>query len=138
MQVDAIVQFRPFHFEARIGAGFDVSAGGFSFASVNLDGTITGPGPIVIHGSLSIDVFLFSISWDETFTLGSGPADTLPTPPAVARVIAEEFGKAANVAAAGIGDPQVVLKPRPGQARWPRCRRPVPCRSRSAARRWQC
>ena len=38
LQVDAIVQFRPFHFEARVAAGFDVSAGGFSFASVTLEG----------------------------------------------------------------------------------------------------
>ena len=81
VQVDAIVQFRPFHFDARVAAGFDVSAGGFSFASVTLSGSICGPGPIVIRGSLSIDVFLFSISWDETFTLGSGPADSLPSPP---------------------------------------------------------
>ena len=108
IQVDALVQFRPFHFEARIGAGFRVSAGGFTFGSVNLHGTITGPGPIVIHGSLSIDVFLFSLSWDETFTLGSGPADTLPTPRPLLTLMAEEFGKAANVAAAGIWDPEVL------------------------------
>jgi hypothetical protein len=113
VQVDAIVQFRPFHFEARVAAGFDVSAGGFSFASVTLEGDIAGPGPIVIHGSLSIDVFLFSISWDETFTLGSGPSDTLPTPVALLQVIFDELGKAENVHTENIGDPQVVLSPRP-------------------------
>ncbi len=113
LQVDAIVQFRPFHFEARAAAGFDVSAGGFSFASVTLDGSIAGPGPIVIRGSLSIDVFLFSISWDETFTLGSGPSDTLPTPPPLLDVIFKELGKPENVHTESIGDPQVVLSPRP-------------------------
>lgn len=113
VQVDAIVQFRPFHFDARVAAGFDVSAGGFSFASVTLEGSIAGPGPIVIHGSLSIDVFLFSISWDETFTLGSGPSDTLPTPALLLDVIFEELGKAENVHTENIGDPQVVLSPRP-------------------------
>jgi hypothetical protein len=115
IQVDAIVQFRPFHFEARIAAGFDVSVAGFSFASVTLEGAISGPGPIVIRGSLSISVFLFSISWDETFTLGSGPADALPTPPRLLEVLAAEFSKPANVQAAGIGDPQVLLDPRPGR-----------------------
>jgi hypothetical protein len=115
IQVDALVQFRPFHFEAQIGAGFRVSAGGFTFGSVNLHGTISGPGPIVIHGSLSIDVFLFSLSWNETFTLGSGPADALPTPEPLLTLMSVEFGKAANVAAAGIGDAQVLLKPRAGQ-----------------------
>jgi hypothetical protein len=113
LQVDAIVQFRPFHFEARVAAGFDVSAGGFSFASVTLEGSIAGPGPIVIHGSLSIDVFLFSISWSETFTLGSGPSDTLPTPPSLLDVMVEEMNKVENVHTASIGDPHVVLAPRP-------------------------
>lgn len=114
IQVDAIVQFRPFMFEARISAGFDVSAGGFSFASVTLEGTVTGPGPVVVHGSLSIDVFLFSISWDQSFTLGSGPADTLPTPPRLMDVVEEELRKTSNVHAGSIGDPDVVLRPRPG------------------------
>jgi hypothetical protein len=116
VQVDAIVQFRPFHFEARICAGFDVSVEGFSFASVTLDGSIAGPGPVVIHGSLSIDVFLFSISWDQSFTLGAGPADTLPTPPRLIDVVAEEFGKTANIHAGSIADPDVLLQPRPGPA----------------------
>lgn len=116
LEVDAIVQFRPFYFKAHVGAGFDVSVDGFSFASVTLEGDISGPGPIVIHGALSIDVFLFSISWDETFTLGSGPSDTLPTPPSLLDVITAELNKADNVQTGGIGDPLVVLSPRPSAA----------------------
>lgn len=116
IQVDAIVQFRPFHFEADISAGFDVSVEGFSFASVTLSGSISGPGPVVIRGSLSIDVFLFSISWDQTFTLGDGPSDTLPTPPRLLDAMAEELGQPANVHTGSIGDPQVVLAPRPAPA----------------------
>lgn len=115
VQVDAIVQFRPFRFEARIAAGFDISVDGFSFASVSLEGKISGPGPIVIQGSLSIDVFLFSISWDETFTIGSGPSDSLPTPPRLLQVIAEELRDPTNVHAGSIGDPDVVLAPRAGR-----------------------
>ncbi len=113
LQVDAIVQFRPFHFEARVAAGFDVSVEGFSFASVTLEGSIAGPGPIVIHGSLSIDVFLFSISWDESFTLGSGPTDTLPAAPSLLTVLTDELNKPHNVESGSIGDPLVVLSPRP-------------------------
>ena len=113
IQVDAIVQFRPFQFEARIAAGFDVSAGGFSFAAVTLEGAIAGPGPIVIRGSLSIDVFLFSLSWSESFTLGSGPSDTLPAAPLLIDVILEELNKAENVHSGSIADPHVVLSPRP-------------------------
>lgn len=115
VQLDAIVVFRPFRFEARLSAGFDVSAGGFSFGGVRLDGTISGPGPVVIRGSLTIETFLFDISWDETFTLGSGPSDSLPTPPRLLDVIAEELGKPANVHADSVSDPDVVLLPRPGR-----------------------
>jgi hypothetical protein len=116
IEVDAIVQFRPFCFEARIAAGFDVSVEGFSFASVTLEGSISGPGPIVIRGSLSVSVFLFSLDWDETFTLGSGPADTLPAPPALLDLIAAELNKPENAQSESIADPQVVLKPRPATA----------------------
>ena len=139
LQVDAIVQFRPFHFEARVAAGFDVSAGGFSFASVTLEGSIGGPGPIVIHGSLSIDVFLFSISWDETFTLGSGPSDALPTPPRLLDVIADELNKPENVHAAGHRRP--ASRARPAPRRGPRGRRAADRHAAgrsSAARRWAC
>jgi hypothetical protein len=116
LQVDAIVQFRPFYFKARIAAGFDVSVAGFTFGGVSIEGTISGPGPMVIQGSLSIEVFLFSISWDETFTLGSGPSDTLPTPPSLLDVITAELNKPDNVQTGSIGDPIVVLSPRPGAA----------------------
>jgi hypothetical protein len=114
VEVDALVQFRPFHFEAHIAAGFGVSVEGFSFASVTLSGMIAGPGPIVIRGTLSISVFLFSLDWDETFTLGSGPADALPAPVSLLELIANEFGKPQSVQSASIADAQVVLKPRPG------------------------
>ena len=44
IETDAILQLRPFRFQARIAAGFSVSAGGFDFASVQLSGQISGPG----------------------------------------------------------------------------------------------
>jgi hypothetical protein len=71
---------------------------------------------MVIQGSLSIDVFLFSISWDQTFTLGSGPSDTLPTPPSLLDVITTELNKPDNVQTGSIGDPIVILSPRPSAA----------------------
>jgi hypothetical protein len=136
VQLDAIVVFRPFRFEARVSAGFDVSVAGFSFGGVRLDGTISGPGPVVIRGSLTIETFLFDISWDETFTLGSGPSDTLPTPPRLLEVIRAELDDPANLHAESVSDPDVVLAPRPGRPGSRPCRRPGPCVSSSAARRW--
>jgi hypothetical protein len=114
VQVDAIVQFRPFRFEARIAAGFSISVEGFSFASVGLHGAISGPGPVVIRGSLSVEVFLFSLSWDETFTLGSGPGDLPPPRQSLLAIVGEELGRVENLQAESVADPEVVLRPRAG------------------------
>jgi hypothetical protein len=115
LQIDALVQYRPFQFVATASAGFDVRAGGFSFCGVRLDGTVSGPGPLVVHGTLTIDTFLFDISWDETFTIGSGPGDLAPNPGALLQIMADEVGNAGNFRAASSDDPAVVLAPRGGQ-----------------------
>ncbi|SDD53277.1 hypothetical protein SAMN05216345_110179 [Cupriavidus sp. YR651] len=112
LQLDALVQFRPFAFVANAAAGFDVRAGGFSFGGVRLDGTVSGPGPLVVRGRLTIETFLFDISWDETFSLGSGPADMAPSPGALLAIMQEEVTRAGNVRAASVNDPAVVLAPR--------------------------
>jgi hypothetical protein len=112
LQVDALVQFRPFQFVAAASAGFDVRAGGFSFCGVRLDGTVSGPGPVTVQGKLTIETFLFDISWDETFTIGSGPGDLAPNPGALLKIMADEIGKPGNFRAAAIDDPAVVLDPR--------------------------
>lgn len=116
LKVNALVQFRPFQFVATCTAGFDVRAGGFTFCGIRLDGTISGPGPMVIHGKLTIDTFLFDLSWDETFTIGRGPADMLPSPLSLLDAIGEEIGKPGNFRAVATDDPAVVLKPRATRA----------------------
>lgn len=113
IETDALIQFRPFRFQARIAAGFSVSVAGLSFGSVHLSGQVSGPGPIVIQGSLSISVFLFEISWDQTFTLGSGPADALLPSRPLLDILADELGKKEALRAANTSDPHVVLAPRP-------------------------
>ncbi|MFI8594426.1 DUF6603 domain-containing protein [Microbacterium sp. NPDC078428] len=119
IETDAILQLRPFRFQARIAAGFSVSAGGFDFASVQLSGQISGPGPIVVRGSLSVSVFLFELEFDQTFTLGAGPADALPVAEAVLDVLAAEVARKENLHAENTTDRLVVLAPRkpvPGKA----------------------
>jgi len=111
IEADAIVQFRPFRFHAQVAAGFSISVEDFSFASVQLTGKITGPGPMVVHGSLSISVFLFEISWDQTFTLGSGQGDPVPLPAPLLDILAGELGKHENVKTADGTDPDVALAP---------------------------
>ncbi len=122
LQVDALVQFRPFYFIANCSAGFDVGVADCSFGGVRLDGTISGPGPLTIRGKLTIETFLFDISWDESFTIGDGPGDTLPSPPRLLEVLAGELAKAENLRPESMHDPAVILESReirPGMAAVP-------------------
>jgi hypothetical protein len=112
LQVDALVQFRPFYFIANCSAGFDVGAFGCTFAGVRLDGTIGGPGPMTIRGRLTIETFLFDISWDETFTIGSGPSDTTSTQTSLLDALFTELTKQGNLHPVSMSDPAVILKPR--------------------------
>ena len=92
------------------------------FGGVRLDGTISGPGPLVIRGKLTIETFLFDISWNETFTIGSGPGDMAQRPGDLLPIIKGEIDVAGNVRAASIHDAAVVLSPRrtrPGTAAVP-------------------
>lgn len=109
LAVDALVQFSPFHFKARVSAGFRVRVFGCTFGGVSLDGSIDGPGPVVISGRLTIETFLFDISWSHTFTLGRADAPALPPPPVLAQVVA---GQALPASLSTDGhDPQVQLAP---------------------------
>ena len=117
IQVDALVQFRPFHFEARIAAGFGVSVEGFSFASVTLEGSIAGPGPIVdprlaqhqrlpLRDQLGRDLH----AGERTVGRAAGAAACCSTSSSA------ELNKPENVQSESIADPQVVLKPRTAAA----------------------
>ncbi len=111
--LDVLIQFRPFHFTAAFHAGFRVEAGGFTFAGVALEGTIDGPGPIVISGRLTIETFLFDISWHETFTLpGSGGEASAP-PIKLLDALRDELHLAHNLRALAGPDAGVVMRPRP-------------------------
>lgn len=80
-----------------------------TFAGVRIDGVIDGPGPVVISGRLTIETFLFDVSWSESFTLGSGTAPPAGPTPVLAKVVASQ-AVPANLSAAG-HDPVVQLSP---------------------------
>lgn len=113
LQVDALVQFRPFAFAAACSAGFDVSVSDFTFGGVRLDGVLSGPAPLTLRGSLTIETFLFDLSWSETITISGGAPDTAPSVH-FDDVVKAELSDAHNLAAARTSDPDVVLEPRPG------------------------
>jgi hypothetical protein len=111
IQVDALVQFRPFFFTADISAGFDVEAFGHTFGGVGFEGSISGPHPVTIAGQLTIKTFIHDISWDHTFTIGDGPPDTAASV-ALLKALEDEIVRPGNLRAQEDRDPNVILSPR--------------------------
>jgi hypothetical protein len=111
IQVDALVQFRPFFFTADISAGFDVEVFGHTFGGITLSGSISGPHPVTIAGTLTVKTFIHDFSWDHTFTIGDGPPDTAPTI-TLLQALNEEIDRVSNLRVQEDRDPSVVLNPR--------------------------
>lgn len=107
--VDALIQFTPFHFTADVVGGLAVKFLGHTFAGVRFEGHLDGPGPVSLHGKVTVETFLKDFEWDDTFVFGrpeSPPA--IPPRRAVDVLIAEEFAPT-NLRAIGGIDPSVVL-----------------------------
>ena len=78
---DALIQFKPFHFIARIEAGFDVEVFGVSLCSVQVVGQLSGPGPLVLQASASVRILFVKVSASVTIELGSNPPErVIPIP----------------------------------------------------------
>lgn len=108
LSVDAIVQFSPFHIHAEVSAGFEVEVFGLTFCGVRLDGSLDAPGPVTIHGRMTIETFLHDFDFDETFTFGSPAAQTpIPTRRA-AEIIANDEIKPSALRAVGGADDTIV------------------------------
>lgn len=116
LEVNALVQYRPFRFDADCSGGLDVSVLGETFAGVRFTGRLTGPGPLVLRGRLTIETFIDDFSWSKTITLAGGPGDAMPTPASLLDAMAKELGQAQNLRADNTHDPDVVLEPVVGTA----------------------
>ncbi len=100
-QFDALIQFQPFMFEADFSAGFNVRAFGISLASVDIEGRLSGPGPLVVHASGSIRRFGIKIKGSATFELGDDNADSVATLASVVQALAPELSRPENLHAEG-------------------------------------
>jgi hypothetical protein len=67
---DALLQLNPFAFKADISATIALMAGGDDLMSVELDGSLSGPGPWTINGSFKIHLLFFDISKSFTYSWG--------------------------------------------------------------------
>lgn len=111
VNLDALFQFQPFYYNVEIHGGLRVGVLGKTFAGVDVSGHISGPGPNVIHASISIDLWLTDFSWSDTFTIGSAGGQSTATVDLVPELAKQLI--AANVRARGGADPLIALKPRP-------------------------
>lgn len=107
--VDALIQFTPFHFTADVAGGLAVRFLGHTFAGVRFEGHLDGPGPVSLHGKVTVETFLKDFDWEDTFVFGrpeSPPA--IPPRRVVDVLVAEEFSPS-NLRTIGGIDPSVVL-----------------------------
>lgn len=109
--LDTLIQFSPFHLHAEVSAGFHVEVAGLTFCGVRLDGTIDAPSPVVISGRLTVETFLFDISWHQTFTLGEA-ADTRTPPGSLLDELRPELTNPANLHSGDGADRLVRLDPK--------------------------
>jgi hypothetical protein len=85
---DALFQWDPvFCFSVHCSAGVAVQVLGETLMGISFDLVVEGPAPWHIHGSGSIDLFLFSASLDFDVKWGPGPP-TLPPPPDLSVILA--------------------------------------------------
>lgn len=66
---DTLFRFDPFEMVADFYAGFALKKGGSTLMSVDLDGTLKGPGPWNVSGKASFEIWpiSFDVSFDQSF-----------------------------------------------------------------------
>jgi hypothetical protein len=107
---DALIQFKPFYFVARIDAGFDVEVFGVSLCSVRVAGQLSGPGPLVLQAAASVRILLVKVSADVTITLSSNPPEPVIAIPNLPEHLKGELSKPDNLRVDG-DDRSVIFAP---------------------------
>jgi hypothetical protein len=88
---DALIQFDPFYFTFEIYARFRVAVGGFTLAGVSLAGSLSGPGPVVLAGEITIQILFFEISFSGSIEMGSQVEQPVPEIESVLQEILPEL-----------------------------------------------
>lgn len=86
---DALLQFKPFHFEVDIDAGLTIKAAGITLLAVQVDLHVSGPNTWHVAGHLKLTILFFNIDVGFDTTFGDAkPAITLPTVDAMPLLVA--------------------------------------------------
>jgi hypothetical protein len=95
LQIDTLVEFNPFRFVVDFSAEFSVTVKGKGL-SITIDGTLMGPGPFRVNGTVKIDIFLFSLTANLNVSIGpSKGSEELPRARILPKLTAE-LGDSAN------------------------------------------
>jgi hypothetical protein len=106
---DALIQFTPFAFDVTFSAGFRIRYKSLTLAGVTFNGSLTGPGPIVLSGTLCIEILFFDICFSATFSLGEPAPSALQPISSLVQTLQTELDNPANLEAIGAEDRQVAL-----------------------------
>jgi hypothetical protein len=110
---DALIQFKPFAFVARIDAGFDVEVAGVSLCGVRLEGLLSGPGPLVLGAKATVKLLFIRVSASVTLTLSDNPPDAVTPISNLPALLQPELDKPDNLRFEG-EDRSVVFAPAAG------------------------
>jgi len=95
LSFDALIQFSPFKFIVDFHASFSVTIKGKGL-SITIDGTLSGPGPFRIKGTIKINILFIEITVKADVTIGpSKDKEELPPAKVLPKIVAE-FNKPAN------------------------------------------
>ena len=123
--VDAIIQFTsvPLPGEPR-PAGSTSGSSARPSRGVRFDGEMAGPGPVTLHGKITVETFIKDFDWEDTFVFGEPDAPPGVPPQRAAQILVDEEFAPGNLRAVGGADPSVMLS---------RARPPARLRRRRAA-----
>jgi hypothetical protein len=94
---DALIQFQPFYFIARVDAGFDVEVADVSLCSVRVEGQLSGPGPLVLQARASVRLLFIKVSGNVTIELSSNPPETIIAIPNLPEHLRKELNDPDNL-----------------------------------------
>lgn len=114
---DALIQFKPFYFIARIEAGFDVEVFGISLCSVEVVGQLSGPGPLTLQARASVRLLFIKVSASVTIELSSNPPERVIPIPNLPEHLKPELSKPDNLRVEG-EDYSVIFGPQASKERF--------------------
>jgi hypothetical protein len=107
--MDALVQLSPLWFTASVGGRVQLKAFGIKLVGVNLQGTLTGPGPLVLTARATGEILGRDVGGRVSFVLSSAPGASRDPAPTLQAAVARQLELPANVRAEDGTDSDVVL-----------------------------